>query len=175
MQDYGNLVNSFNDYLLYDERKGRILHTRYLNKAQFMEMWRFHFNRLRPDLSNSQHQQMLTSLKASRYIQGYLRSANIRELGRCYNMSIANFPDERAQEIYLNQLNYVSPAAGQPVGFKMTSWEDATRNAIYVKRVLGKIASFGLHYPYFALEYTQEQKAQLEEQTYQYFKTLLTS
>ena len=36
MQDYGNLANTFSDYLIYNGRKGRVLHACYLNKSNFM-------------------------------------------------------------------------------------------------------------------------------------------
>lgn len=175
MQDYGNLINTFQDYLIYDDRKQRVLHTRYLNKAQFYEMWRFHFSRLRPDLGEIQHQEMNLSQRINRGLFGYMRYMNGKEIAKCYRMQISDYPDERCTAILDNYLNFTNPTAGQPILIKMTSWDDACRNLIYIRKVLGKIQSFGLHYPIFTNHHTQEQKAQMEEQLYQNFKTLLTS
>ncbi|OMJ94511.1 hypothetical protein SteCoe_2285 [Stentor coeruleus] len=174
MQNYGNLVNTFSDYLMYDERKGRILHTRYLNKAQFYEMWRFHFNRLRPDLSDHRNKEFIVAQRITRGLLAVLRNYSLVELKRHLIVNEQCYP-EGVNDIIINHLNYLAPSQAGVLIPKTVSWIDATKNFVYLQKVCVKIQSFGLHYPSLSEELTQEQKAQMEEQLYQYFKKLLTT
>lgn len=169
MQDYGNVQNTFSDYLLYDERKGRVLHSRYLNKAQFYEMWRFHFNKLRPEFSDADKLGLVLTQRLTRGLMGYLRFANGRELSRCMRIDPNDYPNENCREILENQLNFMAPSVGQPVLNKMGSWRDASKSLNYIQAVAAKIHAYGLDYPGMAKPLTDEQKVQLEEQLYGYF------
>lgn len=174
MQEYGNLMNTFSDYLIYDERKGRILHTRFLNKAQFYEMWRFHFNRLRPDFSEAENNNFIFAQRLTRGILGILRNENYKELSRAFLIDNLAFPGDKGQEILLNHLNYLCPSPACTLFAKTLSWVDASKNLSYVTKVVAKVEQYGLHYPNLSCELTQEQKGQLEEQLYQYFKEALS-
>ena len=175
MEIYGNLLNTFSDYLIYDERKERVLHTRYLNRAQFYEMWRFHFNRLRPEFSAIQNQELAMAQRLTRGVMGYLRHYNGREVQRCYRLDPEDFPSETCQKILHNHLNYMSPSPASPLFPKMTSWKDASLSWNYVTSVTQKVEKYGLQYPLMSRPLSQEQKANLEEQLYQHFKELLSS
>jgi hypothetical protein len=76
MRAQGANLASFSDYLLYDERKGRILHAKHLNRAQSYEMWRLPFNSLRPDLPFYNIRNEDEIQRMSKSIQTYLRQAN---------------------------------------------------------------------------------------------------
>jgi len=175
MQEYGTLLNSFNDFLIYDERKGRVLHSRHLNKAQFYEMWRFHFNRLRPEFSKEQNQEFALAQRLTRGIFGYLRFHSGRELAKCWRLTQNDYPTDHCQEILINHLNYTAPTPGQPLFTKVTNWEDASKSYNYVQQVAAKIEAFGLNYPNMSRPMNQEQQTQLEEQLYQYFSSLLSN
>lgn len=174
MQEYGGLINTFSDYLMYDERKGRVLHTRYLNRAQFYEMWRFHFNCLRPDLSNDKYREFIVVQRVTRGLLAVLRNYSLSELKRHLFVNEQCYP-EGVNDILINHLNYLSPSPAGTLTPKTVSWIDATKNYVYLQKVCAKIQSFGLQYPMLSIELTQEQKAQMEEQLYQYFKKLLTT
>ena len=139
MQEYGNLMNTFSDYLIYDERKGRILHTRYLNNAQFYEMWRFHFNRLRPDFSAIENSEFVIAQRASRGLLGVLRNENYTELKRATFVDGLAYPGDRATEGLINHLNYLPPSPGMTLFARTTSWIDATKSYLYMKKVNAKI------------------------------------
>ena len=175
MENYGTVLNSFSDYLIYDERKGRVLHSRFLNKAQFYEMWRFHFNKIRPEYTHEQNAQMAAKQRLTRSLLGYMRFLNGREIERCYRIEHLEFPSDKCQEILLNQLNFLSPSPGAPLFAKVTSWRDAIKSELYINDVAAKIEGYGLTYPYLTPALNQEQKAHLEEQLYHHFKDLLTS
>ena len=175
MEEYGNLLNSFSDYLIYDERKGRVLHTRHLNKAQFYEVWRFHFNRLRPEFSPKENLDLRSSLKTSRAILGFMRHQNGREAGRAFRLDVEAYPSPAVQKIMHQQLDYMAPTPAMIVAPRMQSWRDATKSINYVTEVAQKIEKYGLQFPYLSAEMTQEQKAVLEEQLYNHFKDLLTN
>ena len=174
MQEYGNLANTFSDYLIYDDRKGRVLHTRYLNKAQFYEMWRFHFNRLRPDFSESDSNSFVIAQRVTRGILAILRNANLAELKRAVYLDELAYPDDKTQDILLNHFNYLAPSPSATLFSKTLSWIDATKNLVYMQKVVAKVEQYGLHYPMLSKELTEEQKMQLEESIYLHFKSLLT-
>ena len=167
-------MNTFSDYLIYDERKGRILHSRYLNKAQFYEMWRFHFNRLRPDFSNQENVEFVVAQRLARGVFAVLKNENYAQIRRAYLIEGPAFPSDQASDAIINHLNYLPPSLACQIAPKMTSWIDATKSYNYIKKVAAKIESFGLQYPAMSRELTQEQKVQLEDQLYHYFKKLLT-
>ncbi len=173
MQEYGNVLNTFSDYLIYDERKGRVLHTRYLNKGQFLEMWRFHFNRLRPDMSKKEERGFLVAQKAVRGLLAVLRNQSLNELKREVVIHPSGFI-EKNFELLINHLNYLPPSSGGTFLPKMVDWVDATRNYIYLQDVFNKTEGFGLLYPTFIRHYNDEQKVVYEEQLYRYFKKLLS-
>ena len=169
MQDYGNVLNSFSDFLIYDERKGRVLHSKYLSKAQFYEMWRFHFNKLRPDFTRYEMELFNHTQRVVRGLFGYLRNANFEQLRLCAYSDLEAFPDMRCSEILEAHMNFVAPTPGMPVLYKITSWKDATRSTIYLSNVLRKIEKFGLDYPNLSATLTEEQKKNKEEQLYEMF------
>jgi hypothetical protein len=173
MQDYGNVLNTFSDYLIYDERKGRVLHTRYLNKGQFLEMWRFHFNRLRPDMSKTEERKFILAQKAVRGILAVLRNQSLNELKREVVIHPSGFI-EKNFELLINHLNYLAPCTAGTFGPKMVDWVDATRNYNYMRDILNKTEGFGLMYPVFMPVLSDEQKVVYEEQLYRHFKKLLS-
>ena len=169
MQDYGTVLNTFSDFLIYDERKGRVLHSRYLSKAQFYEMWRFHFNKLRPDYSAQELQSFYLAQRLTRGIFGYLRHANLEQLRMCARADMESFPDLKCSEILATQMDYSLPSPGMPVLVKMTDWKDATKSSNYISNVLRKVSHFGLDYPLLTQPLTEEQKRYKEEQLYEMF------
>lgn len=169
MEDYGTVLNTFSDFLIYDERKGRVLHSRYLNKAQFYEMWRFHFNKLRPDFSAPELESFHLSQRLTRGLFGYLRNANLEQLRMCARADPESFPDSKCSEILETQMNYTQPSPGMPVLVKLTDWKDATKSFNYISNVLRKIGHYGLDYPLLSKPLTEEQKRYKEEQLYEQF------
>lgn len=173
MQEYGNLLNTFSDYLIYDERKGRVLHTKYLNKGQFLEMWRFHFNRLRPDMSRREQQEFIMLHKVARGIAAVLRNQSLTELRRELMFNPTCFLEKNA-DLIINHYNYLAPGLAGCHVPKMTNWVDSTRNYNYVREVIYKCDCYGLMYPTFTHDLTDEQKVAYENQLYRHFKKLLS-
>lgn len=173
MQEYGNLLNTFSDYLIYDERKGRVLHTRYLNKGQFLEMWRFHFSRLRPDMSKEEQTSFITLHKAARGIASILGNQSLTELRREVVINPSSFIEKNA-DLVLNHLNYLAPGMAGCLVPKMTSWIDATKNYLWVREILYRSDCYGLMYPAFMHGLSDEQKVTIENQLYRHFKKLLS-
>jgi hypothetical protein len=173
MQEYGNVLNSFSDYLIYDDRKGRVLHTKYLNRGQFLEMWRFHFNRLRPDFSEMEYMNFLVAQRGVRGLVACLRNQSLNELKREITIHPSSFL-EKNTDLVLSHMNYLAPSMAAMVIPKTLSWVDTTKNFIYFQKVLAKLEGYGLLYPEFHYNWTNEQKVVYEEQLYQYFKSLLT-
>ena len=169
MQDYGNVLNTFSDFLIYDERKGRVLHSKYLNKAQFYEMWRFHFNKLRPDFTHEQMKDFNLAQRITRGVFGYLRNTNLEQLRICAYSDEESFPDMRCNEILQSQMNFTQPTPGMPVLVKLTNWKDASRTYNYMSNVLRKISLYGLDVPSLTGTLTAEQKKYKEEQLYEMF------
>ena len=173
MQEYGNVLNTFSDYLIYDDRKGRVLHSKYLNRGQFLEMWRFHFNRLRPDFSEYEHQKFLIAQRGVRGLVACLRNQSLMELKREITIHQVGFIDKNF-DLVISHLKYLPPSMAGMVIPKTLSWIDATKNFNYYHAVLAKLEGYGLLYPAFHSNWTNEQKVVYEEQLYQHFKSLLT-
>jgi hypothetical protein len=174
MQEYGNLMNTFSDYLIYDERKGRVLHTRYLDKASFYEMWRFHFNLLRPDLSYNRNLEFNLSQKVARGLLGHLRNQSLIELRRVLLMDSASYPNDETSDILLNHMNYMSPSLAGTLYARSLSWIDASKNFNYCQEASYKAQKYGLQHCYLSVPLSEEETAKAEEELYQYFKQLLT-
>lgn len=169
MRNNGQVMQTFSDYLIYDERKGRVLHSRFLNRGQFYDMWRLSFNALRPDLFYQLNHEQDEIQRMAVGIQGYLRNQNLNQLRQCYNYYLDEYPGDKCYPILKNHMNYMPPAAGNPLTRRVTDWRDAAKNHRYVRRVMHKVESYGLNYPSSTSQMTPDQLAEAEEQLYEYF------
>lgn len=168
MASHGSVLNTFSDFLIYDERKGRILHSRYLNTAQHYEVWRFQFNRLRPDLPDSMTACNTYLLKLARSIIGQLRTEQFTRHKSHAIMLRSEFADPRNIELYERTLDFMSPHFGGIVTTKVYGWQDQLKTADYAKQVIQKVHRYGMFNASGSYA-TKEQKMQFEEKLYQFF------
>jgi hypothetical protein len=168
MAGFGSVLNTFSDFLIYDERKGRVLHSRHLNDAQHYEVWRFQFNRLRPDLPVSLEKSHTRGLLLARSVIGFLREEQLR-LHRLHNNNLRHeFKHTRNIEFYERTLDLISQSYGDCFHTGMYSWHDQLKTYDYIRKVVNKVQRYGFYGASGSLA-SKEQKAEFEEKLYQIF------